>query len=142
MNRIHERALRIAYKDNVSTFEELLGMDNKVTVHQWNLQSPMVEIYKIKYNPNPSFMKQIFEEKEMPHNLRYSDRLQLPKAETTCHGIDIVRSDLWEKNGRHFCNLDEIISFGEIAHHLDPEIRKLLINGIFGNQDFPFHFGP
>ena len=38
INRIHERALRIAYKDNVSTFEKLLEMDNSVTVHQRNLQ--------------------------------------------------------------------------------------------------------
>ena len=69
INRIHERALRIAYKDNVSTFEKLLEMDNSVTVHQRNLQLLMVEIYKTKYNLNPSFMKQIFEEKEMPYNL-------------------------------------------------------------------------
>ena len=47
-NRIHERALRIAYKDNVSTFEKLLEMDNSVTVHQRNLQLLMVEIYKKK----------------------------------------------------------------------------------------------
>ena len=60
INRIHERALRIAYKDNVSTFEKLLEMDNSVTVHQRNLQLLMVEIYKTKYNLNPSFMKQIF----------------------------------------------------------------------------------
>ena len=66
MNRIHERALRIAYKDNVSTFENLLEMDNSVTVHQRNLQLLMVEIYKKNYNLNPSFMKQIFEEKEIP----------------------------------------------------------------------------
>ena len=56
INRIHERALRIAYKDNVSTFEKLLEMDNSVTVHQRNLQLLMVEIYKTKYNLNPSFM--------------------------------------------------------------------------------------
>ena len=66
INRIHERALRIAYNDNVSTFEKLLEIDSSVTVHQRNLQLPMVEIYKTKHNLNPSFMKQIFEEKEMP----------------------------------------------------------------------------
>ena len=59
--RRHERALRIAYKDNVATFEKLLEMDSSVTVHQRNLQLLMVEIYKTKCNLNPSFMKQIFE---------------------------------------------------------------------------------
>ena len=56
-----------------------LEMDDSVTVHQRNLQLLMVEIYKTKYDPNPSFMKQIFEEQAMPYNLRCSDRLQLPK---------------------------------------------------------------
>ena len=46
INRIHERSLRIAYKDNVSSFEKWLEMDNSVTVHQRNLQLLMVEIYK------------------------------------------------------------------------------------------------
>ena len=64
INRIHERALRIAYKDNVSTFEKLLEMDNSVTVHQRNLQLLMVEIYITKYNLNPSFMKQILRKKK------------------------------------------------------------------------------
>ena len=71
--------LRIACKDNVSTAENLLEMDNSVTV-QRNLQLLMVEICKTKYNLNPSFMKQIFEEKEIPHNLRCSNKLQLPKV--------------------------------------------------------------
>ena len=48
INRIHERALRIAYKDNASSFENLLIMDNSVTVHQRNLQLLKREIYKTK----------------------------------------------------------------------------------------------
>ena len=46
INRIHERALRIAYKDNISSVENLLIIDNSVTVHQRNLQLLMIEIYK------------------------------------------------------------------------------------------------
>ena len=30
-------------------------------------------------------------------------------------------------------NLDEKILFGKITHHLDPEIRKMLVNGKFRN---------
>ena len=82
INRIHERTLRTAYKDNVSSFENLLIIDNSVTVHQKNLQFLMIEIYKIKHDLNPSFMKQIFEEKVLPYNLRCCDKLQLPETET------------------------------------------------------------
>ena len=39
-------------------------------------------------------------------------------------------------------NLNEKNLFGKITHHLDPEIRKMLVNGKFGNQDSTFHSGP
>ena len=39
-------------------------------------------------------------------------------------------------------NLEEIILFGEITHYFDLEIRKMLVSGIFGNEDSKFHSGP
>ena len=38
INSIHERALRITYKDNTSTFQELLKEDNFLSIHHRNLQ--------------------------------------------------------------------------------------------------------
>ena len=55
----------------------------------------MAGIYKTKYNLNPNFMKQIFEEKEMPYNLRCSDKLQLQKAKKPA--LETILSDLWAK---------------------------------------------
>ena len=37
--------------------------------------------------------------------------------------------------------LDEKISFGNIPHLINQEIRKLLVNGKFGNEDSTFHAG-
>ena len=37
---------------------------------------------------------------------------------------------------------DEKILFGKITYHLDPEIRKMLVNGKFGNGYSTFTFGP
>ena len=39
INKIHERALRIVFKDNSSTFDELLKLDGSVTVHERNIQA-------------------------------------------------------------------------------------------------------
>ena len=39
-------------------------------------------------------------------------------------------------------NLDEKIFLGKITHHLDQEIRKMLVKVIFGSKDSPFHSGP
>ena len=91
INRIQERALRIAYKDNNSPYEKLLENDNSVSIHQKNLQLLMVEIYKTRNHLHPSFMMDIFEEKSMPYQLRSSSNLNLPKVRTTCYGIDDVR---------------------------------------------------
>ena len=39
-------------------------------------------------------------------------------------------------------NLDEKILFRNISHHLDPEIRKMIVKGKFGNEDSTFQAGP
>ena len=58
--RIHERALRIAYKDYESSFSNLLKKDDTVSIHAKNLQTLMIEMFKTKKNINPPFMKEIF----------------------------------------------------------------------------------
>ena len=39
-------------------------------------------------------------------------------------------------------NLDEKILFGKITHFLDLEIRKIMVQCMFGNQDSKFYPGP
>ena len=52
INKIHERALRIAFKDTSSNFEELLIKAASVTIHQRNLQLLTTEIYMTKPRGN------------------------------------------------------------------------------------------
>ena len=40
IDKIHERALRTAYKDFVSSFDILLERDKSVTIHTKNLKNP------------------------------------------------------------------------------------------------------
>ena len=71
INRLHERTLRIVYNDYESTFDQLLETDGSFTIHQRNIQTLAIEMYKTKMDANPSFMKNIFVEKrETGHNLR------------------------------------------------------------------------
>ena len=46
VNRLHERALRIAYEDFRSSFTTILEKDRSVTIHENNLQSLMTEMFK------------------------------------------------------------------------------------------------
>ena len=48
INHIHERALRIVYKDFNSSFQELLIEDNSLNIHHRNLQKLVTEIFKVK----------------------------------------------------------------------------------------------
>ena len=48
INIIHERRLRIVYRDKKSTFKELLERDNSVTVHVKNLEVLVTEMYKLQ----------------------------------------------------------------------------------------------
>ena len=63
INRIHERALRIVYSDNISSFDELLKMSNSVRVHR-NIQLLAVEIYKALNKLSPSLTTELFQIKK------------------------------------------------------------------------------
>ena len=60
INRIHEKSLRIAYRDVTSSFQELLAKDNSFTIHERNIQRLATEMYKVKNNLAPSFMNLTF----------------------------------------------------------------------------------
>ena len=60
INYIHERALRLVYEDNSSSFEELLIKDNSVCNHHRNLQRVAIEMFKIKHNLCPQIVQEMF----------------------------------------------------------------------------------
>ena len=53
INKLHEMSLRILYKDDISTFEQLLTKDESVTMHDRNMQRLVIEMYKVKHNILP-----------------------------------------------------------------------------------------
>ena len=64
INRIQERALRIVYNDNLSTFNELLLRDGSVTIHERNIQILAVELYKVINDLAPDIMMEVFAKKQ------------------------------------------------------------------------------
>ena len=83
INHIHERALRIVYKDFKSSFEELLIEDNSFNIHHRNLQKLVTEIFKVKNSLSPELMNNIFEFTEKPHFLRTTSHFRSRKIHTT-----------------------------------------------------------
>ena len=60
INRIHERALRIVYQDIESSFADLLSKDNSFTIHERNIQTLAIELYKVAYRISPKIMDEVF----------------------------------------------------------------------------------
>ena len=61
INRIHERALRIAYQDRNSAFNELLAKDGSFKIHDRNLQKLLIETFKVKVKLAPEIMNEVFD---------------------------------------------------------------------------------
>ena len=54
INKFHERALRILYKDNNASFEEILEKDKSITIHR-NIKLLAKEMYKVNIICNQTF---------------------------------------------------------------------------------------
>ena len=91
INKLHEMALRIVYKNDNFTFQELLAIDNSITIHQRNLQSLATEMYKVKNNISPLPMQELFNAQENIHDLRNKRSWQIPHARTVHYGTETIR---------------------------------------------------
>ena len=56
INHLHERSLRIVYKDNISSFKDLLKKDRSFTIHQRHIQSLAIKLFKLKQNLSNNIM--------------------------------------------------------------------------------------
>ena len=56
INHIHERVVRIVYKDFKSSFQELLIDGNSLNIHHINLQKLVTEIFQVKNGLSPELM--------------------------------------------------------------------------------------
>ena len=80
INRMHERVLRIVYRDDNSTYNELLLKDGSITIHHRNIQLLAIELFKHNKGLSPQIMNNLFEDKDYTGpNLRSQNEYQLPK---------------------------------------------------------------
>ena len=47
LNKQHERALKLVYNDNSSSFRERLERDNSVPIHERSIHVLLIEIFKV-----------------------------------------------------------------------------------------------
>ena len=75
INMLHERALRIVYDNNVSTFDQLRAMEKSFCIHQQNIQRLLIEIYRALYDISEDSLKELFIRRERTISLRSKPEL-------------------------------------------------------------------
>ena len=92
INNIHERALRIVYRDYKSTFKQLLKQNKSVSIHQRNLQILATEIFKTKNGLNPVIMEDVFKFKNLTYNFRNAETLNRSNVNSVKYGTETITS--------------------------------------------------
>ena len=67
VNHLHERSLR--YKDNYTSYVDLLAKDKSLTINQTNIQSLAIELFKVKRNLSNVIMRNIIKTRTLTYNL-------------------------------------------------------------------------
>ena len=114
MNHIHERALRLVYQDYTASFDDLLKKDNSLRFHHRNIHQVAIEMFKVKHDLSPPFMKEIFTYISNDKGTRAGDTFARPNVDSVYKGEQSLRCFgpiVWNNilpNGLKKCNsLDE-----------------------------------
>ena len=92
LNHIYERVLRIVYKNNVLSSEELLELDESFKIHHKNIQSLAIERLKIKNNLSVIIMNNIFKPRAVSYNLRSQIDFTTSNVNSEHFGISSFRA--------------------------------------------------
>ena len=90
INRLHERALRLVYKDPKLTFEILLELDKSFNIHHRNLQRLATEVYKVKHNICPEFMHEVFPTARDAYDFRTEHDLTGHNVRSVYNGTETI----------------------------------------------------
>ena len=82
INKLHERDFRLIYDDYKTSFSDLLAIDGSFTIHHTNVQTLLLEMYKIKHNLSESSLKDLFSVVNGNYNLRSQSDFGVPVINT------------------------------------------------------------
>ena len=138
INKLHERALRLVYKDYNSSFQELLNRDDSFSIHHRSLQKLATEMYKVKNDLSPSFMKMIFPLSNNTYLLRNDKEFKTNNFRTVSYGSETITyrgPKTWELVPTNIKSSNSLNEFKEKIKHWKPEgcmcrICKTYINNL------------
>ena len=111
IDKLHERALRFVYNDYATSFENLLEKDGSVTVHNFNVQTLAIEVYKFLNGFSPEILKDIFVPNSNPYSV---NDLFHPCVRTVGYGkhsLSFFGSVIWGMVPREIKSVDSLGQF-------------------------------
>ena len=90
--KIHHRTLQVVYNEYNKSYQELLQLNNIVSIHQRHLQYLALEVFKSLMHLNPEFMWSYFNEKPITYDLRKGTKVFLPPVKSFRLGLNSVHS--------------------------------------------------
>ena len=136
INHLHERSLRIAYKDNISSFEDLLKRDRSFTIHQRNIQSLAIELLKVKGNLSNNIIYDIFQTRKINYKLRSQTDFPSICVNTKKFGQNLLRyfaSKVWSMAPLEIKNSGSIEIFKTKIRNWEPKdcyLCKTYVNNL------------
>ena len=91
INKLHERPLRLVYRDYESTFEDLLTKDGSFTVHHYSIQTLATELYKVYNNISQTTFGELFTRNNNGYYLRSKSDFVFPQIRTVLKGSNSIR---------------------------------------------------
>ena len=124
INHLHERSRRIVYKDNISSFEDLLEKDRSFTIHQRNIHSLAIEFFKVKGSLSNNIMNDIFQTRKINYNLRSQTDFASICVNTNKFGLNSLRyfaSKVWSMVPLEIKNFGRVKIFKTKIRNWEPK---------------------
>ena len=90
INLLHERAPRMMYNDQISSFQELLDNDNSFTVNHFIFQSLAIEMFKVIKNIAATIIDDFFTTYHS-YILRSKSKFVVPSVRTVHNGQNSIQ---------------------------------------------------
>ena len=97
-----------------ANFEDLLIKDSYWTMHENNIHTLLIEIYKSLNYISPTIMQEFSDLKVTPYSLRNNNLLKLPKTNTSQYGTEALGFKgriIWSTVPNRYKNLNSLDKF-------------------------------
>ena len=121
-NKIHERALSLTSEINDIPFNELLSINNKVSIHNKNMQTLLIEVYKNSNRLSQLTMLNLFTRSDNIYNLRNFRELYNEKRKPSDMALRPYKAaQLWELLSYNIKNFPTLIEFTDRIKTWSPD---------------------